>query len=249
MYSEQGKPTNPNLHEVYRDEVESYLEKFAINYKEFRSLLGKSFEEGALKMHRRKIGDWIERNRMEMRKTQEEVARIVGVDVSAVTKWINGDSNITQKNLVKIKCLFSVTGIGQEEVAPRELALEGYRQAIASARSLLTGQVKTPPSREDLLCLFHLYSGPDWGRLRLDGAGDCQFRALARLLLKKVSSPRATAPANGKPCRVECGEHHVCHGELRCPNLGDVRHINSILEEWGTAWLICIECLSEEGAL
>jgi transcriptional regulator with XRE-family HTH domain len=246
--SDRRRPHNPRYDDLYRHDINTYLKHKNIDLIDVRIRLRKSFEEGALRRNRRAIGDWIDVNRTAMGKTQEEVAQMAYVDVSAVTKWINGDSNITQKNLTKLKCYFAVTGIPLAELDPRDLALEGYREAVTSARSILTGQRAGPIAGEDLLCLFYLYSEPDWGRLRSGRAGDCQFRSLAHSLLERASSPIAATTKHAL-CRVAEGAAHACAKDLRCLNLAEVRHINTIIREWGTAWLICVECLPEEGAL
>jgi hypothetical protein len=132
----------------------------------------------------------------------------------------------------------------------RDMILEGYREAVAHARSALTGRPSSPPRGEEILCLFHVYSEPDWARLRSSGRPFCHFRPLAReILLRSGFSGDGGGQREGRPCRIACGEGYACPKDSGCPNLAEVVRLNSIIDQWGTAWLICIYLLPEGGAI
>jgi transcriptional regulator with XRE-family HTH domain len=232
-------PLEQDYDDVYKMKLRKFLDGLGIDILELSSRALDRFDRAALKMHGRAIGEWIEANRRRMGKSQEKIALMIGVDISSVTKWINGDANISQKNLTKLQSRFGGDGIPLRLPAAKDLVLEGYRSAVGFIRSELTGEEACPPRGEDLLCLHHPYSEPSWERLRIGGKGDREFRSLARSILERAGVFNHLAGAvENRPCRMAAGGQHT---------LDDVRFLNGLIGKWGISWLVCIEILPLRG--
>jgi len=245
-----GIPSRPSYAGLHKEIAIFEINRLSKKIVDVQKNAIKSFDDAMEKLWRRAVGDWIEVNRDRMGISQGQLAEIIRVDASAVNKWINGESSISQKNLLKLQIRFGENHFPLKTPTSTELALEGYRAAVAYTRSELTGKEMAPPKGEEVLCLLHVYSGPDWAQKRIDDERDCRLRDLARSILERAGVARGLVEAGeDRPCRIAEGAAHACSKEWRCPNLDGVKWINDVISRWGTAWLVCIDLLTDEGTI
>jgi transcriptional regulator with XRE-family HTH domain len=175
------------------------------------------------------IGRWLKCRLRDAHWSQEELARRIGVDRSAVTRWVQGGS-ITVKHLTLILLELGERLSDLPVPEARELAVEAYAAAITHTRDELNrrreqrGEAARPHRALDgerFWCLYHLLSEPNWQRALLRNDRALLEQEAARVL-------RRVSESLGREPKV----------------ISNVRDLADLVGEWMEPWVVCLAHLA-----
>ncbi len=216
-----GGPPRPS--DIYRRIVAEVVEEAGLGAA-FAEGLERRFLDAPAAACSAAIGRWLLRRLRALGWSHEELARRVGVDRSAVTRWIRGDA-MTIRHLAVILMETGGRPVDLDVPGREELALAAYLAAVTHARREIDARRSRPESQpldpEQFWCLFHLLSEPHWERA---------IRRKDPRLLREESARilRLAAERLGREPR-----------SIRGP-----RDLMNLVAEWMEPWVVCLAHLT-----
>jgi transcriptional regulator with XRE-family HTH domain len=211
-------PSVDDVYESYIREQLGHSPLEGVTDQQFVGQVVKCFREAPIVVCSRAIGEWINNKLGETNWTQQDLAKRVGVDRSAVAYWTQ-DGKITLGNLAQVLIAFKSQWSDLPIPARQEMAVEAYLAALTYFRKALGGEQPVKPlDRERFWCLYHILSEPRWWRALLSQDA-CKLREEAERIANAV-------------------EKSLAHKPQAAVN---VAFLLRLVEEWGRAWFVCIK--------